>query len=178
MTTQRLLAAILLIAVLTGAVLTQSRTPPARPVYRPGSTVPPNMQAPPVEEYAPTKSYINPPTKPGQAPFCDAVQVGNTVYLSGRLGIDPRSGQVPADFRTEVRIAMEGIRGTLAEAGMTMDDLVSVQVFLTDLAAYDQFNAVYRTYFTRAVPARTIIGAHKLLRGARVEVQAMAVRTQ
>jgi len=180
----RHLATVLLyVGLLAGVALTQSPAPKKKyPSIYPGQKRPPNYnpaaQEQAVEDSLPAKRYINPPQKPGQAPFCDAVQVGNTLYLSGRLGIDPRTGQVPADITTEIRIIMEGMRGTLAEAGMTMDDLVSVQVFMTDLAYYDQFNAVYRTYFTRAVPARAIMGVQKLLRGARVEIQATAVMAQ
>jgi reactive intermediate/imine deaminase len=183
MTVQRIATVLLYLGLLTGVALTQSTTPKKKyPSIYPGQKRPPNTNVPQpdqgVEETLPARRYINPPQKAGQAPFCDAVQVDNTLYLSGRLGIDPRTGQVPADISTEIRIIMEGMRGTLAEAGMTMDDLVSVQVFMTDLSYYDQFNAVYRTYFTRAVPARAIMGVQKLLRGARVEIQATAVRTQ
>jgi 2-iminobutanoate/2-iminopropanoate deaminase len=183
MTTQRIATVLLYLGLLTGVVLTQSPAPKKKyPSIYPGQRRPPNTNVPganqPVEATLPTKRFINPPQKPGQAPFCDAVQVDNTLYLSGRLGIDPRTGQVPADVSTEIRIILEGMRGTLAEAGMTMDDLVTVQVFMTDLSQYDQFNAVYRTYFTRAVPARAIMGVQKLLRGARFEIQGMAVRTE
>lgn len=175
MTTQRLLAILLFVGLLTGVALTQNRTP-NRGGYQPYN---PRAQAPSqVEEYLPAKRYINPPVRAGQAPFSDAVQVDNTLYLSGRLGIDPRTGQVPSDVKLEVRILMEGMRQTLAEAGMTMDDLVSVQVYCTDLALVEQFNLVYRTYFTRAAPARAVMGVTKLLRGARFEIQGTAVLAQ
>lgn len=176
MTSQRIFAALLFVGLLTGVALTQSRTPNR------GGYQPPNSQrnqvAQQIEDYLPAKRYINPPTRAGQAPFSDAVQIDNTLYLSGRLGIDPRTGQVPSDPKLEVRILMEGMRQTLAEAGMTMDDLVSVQVFCTDLALYEQFNMVYRTYFTRAAPARAVMGVSKLLRGARFEIQGTAVMAQ
>ncbi|MBI1765679.1 MAG: RidA family protein [Acidobacteria bacterium] len=185
MTTQRIFAVLLFIGLLTGAALTQSRPgyPNAqnRGPYRPPNNAPNNPRnqpAQPVQESLPAKRYINPPTKAGQAPFSDAVQVDNTLYLSGRLGIDPRTGQVPSDVKLEVRILMEGMRQTLAEAGMTMDDLVSVQVYCTDLALYEQFNSIYRGYFTRAVPARAVMGVNKLLRGARFEIQGTAVLAQ
>lgn len=180
MTTQRLLATLLFVGLLTGVALTQNRTP-NRGGYQPYNPHNPRAQAQApsqVEEYLPAKRYINPPVRAGQAPFSDAVQVDNTLYLSGRLGIDPRTGQVPNDVKLEVRILMEGMRQTLAEAGMTMDDLVSVQVYCTDLALIEQFNLVYRTYFTRAAPARAVMGVSKLLRGARFEIQGTAVLAQ
>jgi 2-iminobutanoate/2-iminopropanoate deaminase len=119
---------------------------------------------------------INLPGRTSTAPFSDAVMVGNTLYLAGRLGLDPKTSQPPADVEQEVRLIMDGIKATLAEAKMTMNDLVSVQVFCPDLTLYDKFNAVYRTYFSQQLPARAFIGSGPLLRGARFEVQAIAVK--
>jgi 2-iminobutanoate/2-iminopropanoate deaminase len=71
---------------------------------------------------------------------------------------------------------MDGMKATLAQAGMTMDDLVSVQVFCPDLSLYDQFNKIYRTYFTKDFPARAFIGSGPLLRGGHFEMQGIAVK--
>ena len=109
-------------------------------------------------------------------PFSDGIQVGNTLYLAGRIGLDPKTGQAPADVEAEIRLVLDGMKATLAEAGMTMDDLVYVQVFCPDLSLYDKFNAIYRTYFTKDFPARAFIGSGTLLRGGHFEVQAIAVR--
>lgn len=108
------------------------------------------------------------------APFSAGVLAGNTLYLSGVLGLDS-TGAIPADVATEARYALERVQGVLADAGLTMDDLVSVQVFSPDLATYDAFNAVYREFFTGAYPARAFIGSGPLLLGARFEVQGVAV---
>lgn len=109
------------------------------------------------------------------APFSGAVRVGNTLYLSGTLGLGPGQ-QVPATPAEEARNVLNNIRSTLEAAGMTMDDLVSVQVFCSDVAHYDAFNQVYRTFFTREYPARAFLGSGTLLFGARFEVQGIAVR--
>ncbi len=109
--------------------------------------------------------------------FSDAIQVGDTLYLAGRLGLDPETGAPPADPGDEARIVLDQIAAVLAEAGMTMDDLVSVQVFCSDVALYDDFNAVYRTYFSADPPARAFLGSGTLLRGARFEVMGIAVRS-
>ena len=119
---------------------------------------------------------INLPNRSVQAPFSDGVLVGNTLYLAGRLGLDPKTGKVPEDLEQEIRLLLDGIKATLGEAGMTMDDLVSVQVFCPDLSLYDKFNAVYRSYFTKDFPARAFIGSGPLLRGAHFEAQAIAVK--
>jgi enamine deaminase RidA (YjgF/YER057c/UK114 family) len=71
---------------------------------------------------------------------------------------------------------MEGISSVLKEAGMTMKDLVSVQVFTPDVSSWESFNKVYRTYFTGDLPARAFIGSGKLLFGARFEMQGIAVK--
>jgi enamine deaminase RidA (YjgF/YER057c/UK114 family) len=104
--------------------------------------------------------------------------LGNTLYLSGRIGVDPKTGQAPADVDAEVHMLLDGVKATLAAAGMTMDDLVYVQISCTDLALYDKFNATYRSYFTtKDLPARQFVGVAALLRGGHFELQSIAVRS-
>jgi len=95
------------------------------------------------------REYINPRSAAdtGVPPFSGAVRTGNTLYLSGMLGLV--NGQVPDDPQEEARILLDSIKSTLEAADMTMDDLVYVQIFCSDVALYDAFNEVYRTYFTR-----------------------------
>ena len=124
----------------------------------------------------PERRAINLPGRTTQAPFSDAVLTGDTLYLSGRLGMDPETGQPPAEPRQEARNVLDGIKSVLEEAGMTMDDLVSVQVFCSDVEYYADFNAVYTSYFTSDPPARAFVGSGALLRGARFEVMGVAVR--
>ena len=109
-------------------------------------------------------------------PISDAVLVGNTLYISGHLSVDPKTGQVPTDPQAEAKLVMERVKKTVESAGMTMDDVVSMQVYCTDLALFDTFNSVYRTYFTHGFPARAFLGAGTLLRGAHFEVLGVAVR--
>src|SRR5208283_2456014 len=109
-------------------------------------------------------------------PFSDGVLVGDTLYIAGHIGLDAKTGQPPASPEDEARLAMDGIKQTVESAGMTMDDVVSMQIFCTDLKLYDTFNAVYRTYFHGDFPARAFIGTDKLLRGGRYEVMGIAVK--
>ena len=120
------------------------------------------------------RKYI--PEKPGSAPFSQGVIVGNTLYVAGTLGLDPKTGQAPADPKVEIKIAMDGVKQVVEAAGYKMDDLVSVQIFCTDLTLYDSFNEIYRTYFTGRFPARAFLGTDKLLRGAHFEVMAIAAK--
>jgi reactive intermediate/imine deaminase len=122
------------------------------------------------------RRYINLPTRNVNAPFSDAVLVGNTLYLAGRLGLDPQTNKPPADPAQEARLLLDGFKAVLAEAGMTMNDMVKVQVFCSDVALFDVWNQVYRTYFTQPFPARAFVGSGPLLFGARFEMQAIAVK--
>lgn len=122
------------------------------------------------------RKYIQPrDAKSTAAPFSGGVLIGDTFYLSGTLGLEGNQ-QVPASAETEATNVLNTIQKTLAEAGMTMDDLVSVQVFCSDVSNYDAFNKVYRGFFKQEFPARAFLGSGKLLFGARFEVQGIAVK--
>ncbi|MCY3700143.1 MAG: RidA family protein [Gemmatimonadota bacterium] len=122
------------------------------------------------------REYINPrhASEEGVLPFSGAVWVGDLLFVSGSLGLV--DGRPPNDAEEEARLVMEAIKNTVEEAGITMDDLVSVQVFCSDVALYDVFNEVYRTYFTENFPARAFLGSGPLLFGARFEVMAIGSR--
>ena len=121
-------------------------------------------------------SRLNLPSRGDDLPFSHAVVGGETIYVAGTLGIDPETGKPPEDAKAEARLVLDGIRDKLRLAGAGMDDLVSVQVFCPDLSLYEDFNAVYRSYFDQGFPARAFIGSGPLLRGARFEISAIAVK--
>lgn len=112
-----------------------------------------------------------------QLPFSDAILTGNTLYLAGRIGLDPKTGKAPEKIEDEIKILLDGEKEVLAAAGMTMDDLVYVQIACTDLSLFPKFNPIYRSYFTtKDLPAREFIGAGSLLLGGHFELQAIAVK--
>lgn len=117
--------------LVAGPVLLASRSVPQKPAKR---------------------RYINLAGRAVQAPFSDAVLVGNTLYLAGNIGIDPKTGKPPDDPEQEARMMLDHFKAALAEAGMAMDDLVWLQVFCSDIALYDKFNGIYRSYFTLIFP--------------------------
>lgn len=124
-----------------------------------------------------TRKVFNAPDKVVQAPFSDGILAGNTLYLAGRIGLDPKTGKPPAAVEDEIKLMLDSLKGTLTQAEMTMDDLVYVQVACTDLSLFDKFNPIYKSYFTtKDFPAREFIGAGSLLRGGHFELQAIAVR--
>ena len=116
------------------------------------------------------------PARTDDRPYSNAVLVGDTLYLSGAIGLDPKTGKPPADVKEEVKIVMDSMKRRLEMVGMTMDDLVTVQVFCPNLELYDEFNAVYRTYFKEHFPARGFIGSGPLLADGNFEVMGVAVK--
>ena len=122
------------------------------------------------------RRYINIGGRPMDLPFSDGVLVGGTLFLSGRIGIDPKTGRAATGVENEIRLLLDGLQSVLRQAGMSMNDLAYVQVYCTDLALYQRFNAIYRTYFGASFPARAFLGAGSLLLGARFELQAIAMK--
>src|SRR5215831_246409 len=133
------------------------------------------LRASPRSEPQATRKAINLPGKSVQAPFSDAILSGNTLYMAGRIGLD-KDGKAPEKIEDEIKLLLDGEKDVLAQAGMTMDDLVYVQISSTDLSLFDKFNAIYKTYFSKEFPAREFIGAGSLLRGGHFELQAIAVK--
>ena len=110
-------------------------------------------------------------------PYSAAVETGDTLYVSGTAdGRDPDTGKPPVDATTGAKVVLNSVKKILETAGYTMDDLVWVQIFASDLKDYADFNAVYRTYFKGPLPARAFIGAGSLLGNAHFEVMGMAVK--
>jgi len=110
-------------------------------------------------------------------PFSSAVMAGNILYIAGTTdSTDPITGKPPVDATRGAKVVLDNIKKTVEKAGLTMDDLVWVQVFASDLKYYPDFNAVYRTYFKGDMPARAFIGASSLLGGAHFEVMGIAVK--
>ena len=107
-------------------------------------------------------------------PFSDAVWHGETLYLSGHIGLDPKTARPPATAEEEARLVMDGVKQTLESAGLAMENLLSVQIFCSDVTLFDAFNVVYRSYFKNEFPARAFLGSGRLLFDARFEVQGIA----
>ena len=114
----------------------------------------------------------------GGPAFSGAVMAGNTLYVSGMTDSDPKTGAISPDAKTAAAIVLSKIKGQIERAGLSMDDLVWVQIFAADLKDYAAFNEVYRTFFKRELPARAFLGAANLLGQAHFEVMGVAVRRQ
>jgi len=122
------------------------------------------------------RRVINLPERSPQAAFSNAILVGDTLYISGSIGLDPKTQKAPDKIEDEIKYLLDSYKAVLTQAGFTMDDLVYVQISCTDLSWYDKFNAAYKSYFTKDLPARQFVGVASLLRGGHFEMQAIAVK--
>jgi 2-iminobutanoate/2-iminopropanoate deaminase len=125
---------------------------------------------------AQSRRYVNLPNRPVGLPFSDAVLVGDTLYIYGRIGLDPATGEAPESVDAELKLLFVGFQSVLGEAGMSMDDLVWVQVYSPDVSLWQQFNAAYVKLFSREFPARAFLGSGKLLMKGRFEMLGIAVK--
>lgn len=123
-----------------------------------------------------TAASAAPAVNVARLPFSPGLQLGDTLYLSGHLGVDLASGKVPDNPEDEARQVLLAIQKTLQQAGMSMNDLVYVEIYCTDLKMYGAFNKVYAPFFDKPFPARDFIGAKDLLFGAHFEVMGIAVK--
>ena len=110
-------------------------------------------------------------------PYSQAVQAGNTVYVSGQLPIDPATGAFAgADIAAQTQQSLANIRAILEEAGLTMAIVVKTTVLLADINEFATMNAVYAQFFTEPYPARAAFQVAALPKGAKVEIEAIAVK--
>ena len=110
-------------------------------------------------------------------PYSQAVEAGGCVYVSGQLPINPATGQMAEGGVAELtRQSLANIRAILAEAGLGMENVVKTTVMLADMADFAEMNAVYAEFFTVPFPARSAFAVKALPKGARVEIECLAVR--
>ena len=125
----------------------------------------------------PSKRAINPPGTANGLPFSNGVLVGNTLYVAGQEGSD--DGRLrPGGIGPETQAALENIKKIVELAGLQMEDVVSVNVYLADLADFGEMNKVYKTFFPAPRPARATVQVAALVNHARIEITAIAVKTR
>ena len=105
-------------------------------------------------------------------PYSQGLKVGSRVYVAGQRPVDAATGAIPDDFAGQATLVLENVRHVLEAGGATMDDVVKVTVYLSDIANFAAFNALYTTYFSPPFPTRTTVSCS--LRGILVEVDAIA----
>lgn len=110
-------------------------------------------------------------------PYSQAIEAAGTIYVSGQLPIDPATGQFPEGGIKELtRQSLTNMQHILAEAGLTMQHVVKTTVLLADMADFAAMNEVYAEFFQAPFPARSAFAVKDLPKGARVEIECIAVR--
>ena len=119
--------------------------------------------------------YPMPPVRGTQLPFSEAVQVGDTLYVSGQIGLAPGTlTPVAGGIVPEAHQAIKNLQAVLERHGSGLDHVVKCTIFLADIAEWPAFNQVYREYFREKLPARSALAASGLALGARVELECIA----
>lgn len=110
-------------------------------------------------------------------PYSQGIDGNGAIYVSGQLPIDPKTGAFAGDdIKSQTKQSLENVKAILAEAGLTLDDVVKTTVLLEDIADFGAMNEVYSTYFTGVCPARSAFQVVALPKGAKVEIEAVAVK--
>ncbi len=121
-----------------------------------------------------SKTIIHTPQAPAAiGTYSQAVRVGNTVYLSGQIGLDPSTMLMVEGIDAQVGRVLENMKAVAEAAGGTLADVVKLSVFMTDLSHFAKFNEVMASYFAEPYPARAVVGVASLPRGALVEAEAI-----
>ena len=111
-------------------------------------------------------------------PFSEATVVNNVIYLSGKIGTDPSTGElVEGGIALETKQIMDNIKNTLTKMGSSMDNIFKCTCMLADISEWKQMNDVYRTYFKDNFPSRSAFAGSGLALGARVEIECWAIKT-
>jgi len=123
------------------------------------------------------KKWVNTEEAPlPVGPYAQAVKAGGFLYVSGQIPLDPQTGQlVKGSFAEQAGKALDNLAAVLKAGGSSLDSVVKVTVYLSDLAYFNEFNAVYTSYFERSRPARSCIAVSRLPKDALLEIDAVAL---
>jgi 2-iminobutanoate/2-iminopropanoate deaminase len=108
-------------------------------------------------------------------PYSQAIKAGNFVFTSGQLPMNPETGQIEGDIKAQTKMALTNLANVLEAAGSGMDKVVKTTVFLADINEFAAMNEVYATFFGEVPPARSAFQAANLPKGAKIEIEAVAV---
>jgi len=124
----------------------------------------------------PSKQIIQTPDAPGAiGTYSQAIRVGDTVYLSGQIGLDPVTMQMAEGIDAQIHRVFQNLRAVSSAADSSFNDLVKLNVFLTDLGHFSKVNEIMAGYFRQPYPARAAVGVAALPRGALVEMDGILV---
>jgi 2-iminobutanoate/2-iminopropanoate deaminase len=122
------------------------------------------------------RQAVHPKEFPKGRPFSPGILADGTLYVAGQIGSDLKTGKIPDEFESEVKVCLENIGLILKEAKMDFKDVVTVNVYLTDIELFQRMNAVYTKFFPEPRPARTTVAVAKLVGTAKIEITVTARR--
>lgn len=123
------------------------------------------------------KKQISTDKAPGAiGPYSQAIDTGSFVYISGQIPVNPATGEIPEGITAQTTQSLANVKAILAEAGLTVDNVVKTTVFLSDMANFVPMNEVYGTVFTAPFPARSAVAVKELPKQVLVEIEVIAVR--
>ncbi len=109
-------------------------------------------------------------------PYSQAIDLGNIVFISGQIPVNPATGEIPEGIKAQTAQSISNIKAILAEAGLTIDNVVKTTVFLADMSLFVPMNEVYGEEFTAPYPARSAVAVRELPKQVLVEIETIAVR--
>lgn len=110
-------------------------------------------------------------------PYSQGVEGNNMIFTSGQIPVDMETGEVSTgDIQRETRLCLDSVKAVLAAGNATLDNVIKVTVFVTDIGDFSAINEVYAEYFTDHKPARSLVEVSKLPKGANIEIEAIAVK--
>jgi 2-iminobutanoate/2-iminopropanoate deaminase len=122
------------------------------------------------------RAVSSPTAAPAIGPYSPAIRVGNLLFISGQIPLDPATGQlVTGDIRDQTRRVLDNIGELLRAGGAGVGDVVRTTIFLADLGDFATVNEIYATYFKEPYPARATVQVARLPRDVRIEIDAIAV---
>ena len=124
-------------------------------------------------------AVVSPKAPRPVGPYSQAIEAGELIFLSGQLGLNPKTGQmVPGGVKEQAAQALENLNGVLQVMGLDLSAVVKMTVFLTDMKDFPELNQVYAGYFKETPPARSCVAVRELPLGGLVEMEALAVKTR
>lgn len=130
-----------------------------------------------MKKYTEMKKQIATTNAPAAiGPYSQAIDCGNMVFISGQIPVDPATGNIPEGITAQTEQSIKNIEAILAEAGLTMDNVVKTTVFLADMSLFVPMNEVYASKFTSPFPARSAVAVKELPKQVLVEIETIAVK--
>jgi len=121
------------------------------------------------------KEAVTTPNAPAAiGPYCQAIKGGGLVYVSGQLPLNPATGKMPDAITDQAKQSLTNVKAILEAAGSSLDKVLRVGIFMTNLADFKAVNEIYATFFTGDCPARATVGVAALPLGAQIEIEAVA----